>query len=250
LLLIYLVVFGGFACLFPLAFYCLVLANLNNRRRPTLVPGPADFTGVLLATAGFLIVGGPLVLSGLHENWRRLMVRGSFADIRAALAEAEWPWLVAWAGYFVLVVGGAAWLLRRRRAASVVYNIDSTAGQKLIADLLDRLDLPWTRREGVYSIGFDTPPRRTTTAPEGVPVGQAVLALTAAPALRHLTLHWLYDSGTVRRRFESELRDALGAMETPDSPVAGWFLTAATALFSVLLVLLGLLVMVLWQLRA
>ena len=54
MLLIYLVVFGGFACLFPLAFYGLVLTSLNNRRRPTFVPGPADFAGVLIATAGFL----------------------------------------------------------------------------------------------------------------------------------------------------------------------------------------------------
>ena len=64
-------VLAGFACLFPPALYCLVLASVNNRRRPTLVSGPLDFAGVLLASAGFLIVGGPLALAGMHDAWRR-----------------------------------------------------------------------------------------------------------------------------------------------------------------------------------
>jgi hypothetical protein len=255
LLVIFLVVFGGFACLFPLAFYCLVLANLNNRRRPTLVPGPSDFAGVLLATAGFVIVGGPLILAGLHESWRRGLLRGSFASIRAALAESTSPWLLLWATYFAIVVGGAVWLLLRRRAVSVVYNIDPAAGQKLVAELLDHLGLPWGRRDGAYLIDSQGQPstaRRSASRSERasrMPVGQTVLEVTEAPVLRHLTLRWTAGNGAARSRFEAELRNALEHVESPANPAAGWFLTAASTLFIVLLALLGLFILFLYLLR-
>jgi hypothetical protein len=79
---------------------------------------------------------------------------------------------------------------------------------------------------------------------------QAVLEVTEAPALRHLTLRWTGEYGLVRPRFEAALRDALGAVESPESPVAGWFLTAATGLFALLLILLGLFILFLYHLRS
>ena len=41
---------GTFVCVFPLMLYCLFLAGLNNRPRPTLVAGSWDFAMVVLAT--------------------------------------------------------------------------------------------------------------------------------------------------------------------------------------------------------
>jgi hypothetical protein len=241
----HLAAFGGFACLFPLAFYCLILTNLNNRRRPTLVSGPADFAGVLLATAGFLIVGGPVVLAGLYEGWRRSVMRGDFVTIRAALAGSSWQWLAVWAAYFAVVVGGAGWLLWRRRSVSVVYNIDPAGGQKLIGELLDGLRLPWVRRGASYAIGLTGSPDSVRKSAE-----RAVLEVTQAPALRHLTLHWTGEYRPVRPRFEAALQEALEGMEAPESPVAGWFLTAATGLFALLLILLGLFILFLYHLRS
>jgi hypothetical protein len=236
LALVYLVVFGGFACLFPLAFYCLVMSSVNARRRPTAVSGTTDFAGVLLATAGFWIVGGPLILFGLHEAWRRQALRGSFATIRAALDESSGPWLAAWVGYFVLVVVGAGWLLFRRRAVTVVYNIDPTDAQKLVPGLLDQLGLPWARRNGGHIIGGERQ--------------SVVMDVTVVPAMRHATFRWSPCTGDVRRRVEAELQRAVTTMEAPESPVAGWLLTASTGLFALLLILLGLFVALLWSLRA
>jgi hypothetical protein len=248
-------VFGGFACLFPLAFYCLVLANVNGRRRPTFVPGPVDFAGVLLATSGFLIIGGPLVLVGVHEVWRRQELRGSFAAIRSALTESSGPWLAVWAGYFVAVVGGAAWLLLRRRSVSVIYNIDPTDAQKLIPDVLDSLGLEWTGRGAAYYVGFASPASAGPPAPFGpeeMPVvtgERAVLGVTIVPAMRHLTLRWSFATGDLRRQVEAEVRRALTGLDAPSNPAAGWLLAAATGLFGLLVVLLGLFVTVLWRLR-
>jgi hypothetical protein len=218
LAVIYLVVFGGFACLFPLATYCLIMASVNGRRRPTVVSGAADFAGVLVATAGFLIVGGPLILAGLHEAWRRQALRGSFATIRTALDAASGPWLVAWLGYFVFVVGGTAWLMFRRRAMTVIYNIDPIDAQKVVADL--------TGRRG-----------------PGLP------AVTVVPGMRHATVRWPVASGEVRRQLESDLRRAVADLESAPNPFAGWLLAAATGLFALLLIMLGLYVGLLWSLR-
>jgi hypothetical protein len=238
------VVFGSFACLFPLAFYCLVVASLNNRRRPVLVTGPADFAGVLLATAGFLIVGGPLALAGLRYAWRQTLLSGSFAAAFRSLFDTSSPWLLLWAGYFVLVVGGSLWLLWRRRTATVIYNLDAGALHKLIPDTLDRLNLPWTRSSGTYYIGFAHPADGGGLAALGpsalpvAPVARAVLEVTAAPALRNVTLHWTYGGESVRRQVEDELRHVLEGVESSENPAAGWFLSAATVLFVLLLVLL------------
>jgi hypothetical protein len=254
LALIYLVVFGGFACLFPLATYCLVLASLNGRRRPTVVAGPADFAGILLATSGFLIVGGPLILAGLHEAWRRQALRGSFATIRAALTESSGPWFIAWAAYFVVVVVGAAWLVARRRSIVVIYNIDATDAQKLVPDVLARLGHSWTQRGSTYYIGF-TPAGPTVGSgfgPEAVPIlraERAVLGVTVVPAMRHATVRWSFATGDVRRRIEAEVREAVAGLEAPHNPIAGWLLAFASGLFAMLLLLLGMFVAFLWSLR-
>src|SRR5207237_2461249 len=103
----------------------------------------ADFAGVLLATAGCLIVGGPLILAGAQQGWRRTLRHRSFAAAFHDLPELSWPWLLLWVAYFVLVAGGSAWLLWRRRSSTSVYNIDPAAPDKLIPALLDPLDPPW-----------------------------------------------------------------------------------------------------------
>ena len=115
-LLIPLLLIATFVCLFPLMLYCLFLAGVNNRPRPTLVSGPWDFAMVILATAGFWLIGGPVVLAGFREQTKHILLRGSFATIRDHLHVNNWPWALLWAGYFVLIVAGSAWVLRRRRA--------------------------------------------------------------------------------------------------------------------------------------
>jgi hypothetical protein len=204
-----------------------------------------------LATAGFLIVGGPLILSGIHDTWRLIVFRGNFASIRAYLAESSTPWLFLWAGYFVLVVGGSAWLLWRRRNVSVVYNLDAATAHAVIADALDRLNLPWTRHDAVYFIGFGSLEPAKALGPSNLPdvtAARAVLEMMPAPALRHVTLAWSYSDGKLQQPFDTEFRRALEKVGSPENPAAGWFLGAATVLFVLLLILLALFIVFLWNL--
>jgi hypothetical protein len=233
--MLYLVVFGGFACLFPLAFYCLLLASWNARRRPLFVSGPADFAGVLIATSGFLIVGGPLILYRLHAAVEGMGTHPSFTAAWFALGRMGWPWRLAWIGYFVAVVGGAVWLLIRRRSFGVVYNIDPAIGERMIVAVLNRLGLRWVQRGTAFWIGEDA---------DGV-----LLIVTISPRLRHMMLDWSADDGDVRPRFEAEFQAALTEIVSPPNPFAGWLVTAATCLFALLIVLLALLLRWLWQLR-
>jgi hypothetical protein len=237
LMIAYLVVFGGFACLFPLAFYCLMLASWNSRRRPLIVSGPADFAAVILATSGFLIAGGPLILVGLHDAWRAHLLHGTLAEISHGLGESSGWWLIVWLSYFLIVVCGSAWLLIRRRNVSVVYNIDPTDAEKLLPEAIHRLGVPLLRRGTSYFVEFanDSSPCWT------------LLDLTVGPALRHLTLHWSGNSGDARRRIEAEIRQVLATTESPENPAAGWLLTAATGLFALLLVLVAMFVFRVWH---
>jgi hypothetical protein len=237
--MVYLVVFGGFTCLFPLAFYCLLLASWNNRRRPFFVNGPADFAGVLVATSGFLIVGGPLILYRLHAAAEGSVAHPSFTAAWFALGRIGWVWLLAWCGYFVAVVGGAVWLLIRRRSVSVVYNIDPAEAGQLVPTLLNRLDVEWVQRGREFWIE-----RPQEEAFDGV-----VLDVTIRPKMRHMALDWSSNAGGVRQRFEADLKAALAEIASPHNPFSSWLVTAATAIFTLLLVLLGLLLHWLWRLR-
>src|SRR5438094_4434992 len=144
-LLIPLLLIGTFVCLFPLMLYCLSLAGINNRPRPTLVPGSWDFAMALLATAGFWMVGGPVVLAGIHEQTQRVLLRGSFSTIRNHFHVTNWPWGLLWAGYFLFVVVGSAWLLRLRRAVTVVYQIDADAAHAAVETALAQSGWSWAR---------------------------------------------------------------------------------------------------------
>jgi hypothetical protein len=240
LLLLYLIVIGAFLCLFPLAFYLLTLANWNGRRRPVFLSGPADFGGVLLATAGFLILGGPLILAGLHEIWRRSTLTGSFHDIRVHLPEPSWPWYFASGAYLLLVVGGAAWLLIRRLPVSVIYNIDPADADNLVPVTLNRMGLSWARRGSAYWIEWV----------ERIGIRRIVADVTIAPVMRHMTLRWIATPVDVRPQVEAELRQTLAKIDSPVNPLAAWLLTAATGLFALLLGLLGWFLMILWRLRS
>jgi hypothetical protein len=139
---------------------------------------------------------------------------------------------------------------------SVVYNIDPSDTQKLIPDVLDQLAFDWVKRGSSYYIGFaalTAGERPGAFGPTKLTVlrgGRAVLDVTVVPAMRHATLRWTFVTGDVRRRVEAELRDALAGTDAPENPVAGWLLTAATGLFALLLVMVGLFVVTLWRARA
>jgi hypothetical protein len=231
LLAFYLTVFGGFLCLIPLALYCLILAGINRRRHPTLISGAADVGLTLLALSGFLIVGGPVVLSGMQGLWRRWAYSGSFESMGQLIGEPAWPWIVVHGLYFVLVVGGAAMALRRAGSRSVALNADYAGIRAALDQSCDRLGIPVAEQGSRLNLGG------------------AMLELRSAPVLRSVTLDWMSDASRVRRVVEEELRKVLLMTDAPRSPVASWLMAAATVLFIVQMAAFGLLFLFLYYAR-
>jgi hypothetical protein len=218
-LLIPLLLIGTFVCLFPVMLYCLFLAGLNNRPRPTLVPGSWDFAMVLLATAGFWMIGGPVLLAGFQEQAKHIILRGSFTTIRDHFHVRIWPWGLLWLAYFLLVVAGSAWILRRRRTVAVLYHIDGESAHAAIEAALARSGWSWSRQNNAYVV-------------EGK--SRAVLDVAVAPTLRTVALHWQPGGEAFHEPFAAALTEVLADYASGENPVVGWLLTVAIVLFALM----------------
>jgi hypothetical protein len=268
------------AFLFPLGVYCVVLARLNRSWHPTMVAGSWDFAGVLFALSGFLLVGGPALLTGLNKQWRQVWLYGDVGVLSAR--ETDWWnfWIVLWAGYFLVVVGGAAFLLWQRRRTTSIYNIEPAQLDELLAQVLSRLDLPATRvanryfinpgvrgvaagksphAEAIQAPGLVQPANGLRINPGGSspdpsdPMSVArprppregilVLDVDVFAMMRHATLRWQGDAELTRKEVEAELAKELNHVQSGDSPVGGWLLTIAVSLLAVWCVALFLLIL-------
>ena len=87
---------------FPLATYCLFLAFLNGRRRPTVLAGNVDLMFLAVGLSGLFLAGPGRLLIPLN-------VLTFWGDI---------AWLL-WAAFYLIVVQTVVWKLRRR---IVIYN--------------------------------------------------------------------------------------------------------------------------------
>jgi hypothetical protein len=166
------------AFLFPVAIYCLILAVLNSRRHPTLVSGPWDFAGVLFATTGFLLIGGPTILAGLNSQWRYALQHGRFREVRSQPSEWWLLWILIWGVYFVVVIGGAVYVAWRRRPVTIIYNIDPVVFEDVLGRVLDQLGMEGARVANRIFIGYaggngrnhsDEPNLEAFTTPGGLP---------------------------------------------------------------------------------
>jgi hypothetical protein len=220
--------------IFPLGIYCLILGVLNRRDRPLLVSGPWDFAGVLFAASGFLLFVGPAVLSSLHERWRYYWMFGDTSTGEEMNSLAHYSWLAAWYLYYVIVVGGAAFLLRQRRCLTAIYNITFTDLEIAFARVFERLDIGWTRQGNHYLLKAAT----------GY---SAELELEPAATFHHATLHWHDVQPAIRQEIERELEKVLAGMPTPTNYAASWFLSLAS-LF-IFITLLGVLLIILISFR-
>jgi hypothetical protein len=230
------------AFIVPVAIYLFVLAVVNRSKHPVMVSGTWDFAGVLFAASGFLLVGGPAILSGLHEQWRLSWVL-SQTQLLNPLGENWYFWISLWGIYLAAVVGGAALLVRRRRNQTSIYNIEPAVLERVLLQVFDRLGLEGRRgesrrivlcqREAVLS---EQKSGRRVLAEEPGCLGG--LDVEWFPAMRHMTLHWLGMSDRLRQEMESELAMTLAEIETLPNPVSTWFLSLGIGLF--MLVFVGL----------
>jgi hypothetical protein len=243
--------------LFPLAIYLLVLGVINRRRHPLVVSGVWDFIGVLFAASGFLLFGGPAILTGLYESWRMHWLLGPTpsSGSQESFGAAVWVWAL----YFVFVVGGAALVFRRRRHLTAVYNVEPLAIEKALNEACDRHGLNPVRSGNLFLFGFGvgrTAEGRATfkdgiQAPHYLPaasepehastqgslpalddlLGQAaILEVDCFPAMNHVTLRWDPADSPLRQEIEIDLARRLGDKLGPDSELGGWLLLVGSTL--------------------
>ena len=151
---------------FPVAVYLLVLGGINRRRYPLMVSGVWDFIGVLFAASGFLLFGGPAILSSMNERTRGFWLLGR-DGLAQANPEGNWQlWVFLSLLYFGLVVLGAGFMLWRSRSLTSIYNVEPAVVEHLLEQVLTRLRLNPVRSGGLYLFGLagePAPPAPSTT---------------------------------------------------------------------------------------
>lgn len=198
-------------CVAPIAFYFCWLSTVHRRKHPTVVHGVWDTLGVVLACAGFLIVGG-LVLLGLLQNDPRLLLLGTFQEL-VGVWERQWlAWLLSLIGYLLLIVAGVSLTLRGRARSVSVYHITSDQLIASIANSIARLNWEPTDRIG-----------DTWKCKHGT------VTLQSADGMRHSTVQ-IRSGPTEQQAFFRVLRQELETVSSTDGPVLGWCTTTALSL--------------------
>jgi hypothetical protein len=265
------------AFLVPLAIYLLVLGYINRQPRPLMVSGTWDFIGVLFAASGFLLLGGPAILSSFNERWRVLWLLGE-GSTPEGLSGAWSLGMFLAALYFLVVVAGSGLVFWRQRGLTSIYNVEPSAVEGALGDVCDQLGLDPIRSgklfvfglslegptrtspsEGIQAPHFQGPslarqPTPGAIAPGGTLLGaeeflgqNAILELESFESARHVTLRWDPPESPLRPVLEAELDRRLGLAGSPDHDtglwlgLAGFTLLAAAVLIVFALVLRSLL---------
>jgi len=263
------------ACLFPLAVYCFILSILNRRSHPAVVSGAWDFAGILFAASGFVVFGGPAILSNFSEQWRVLWLTGRRASTFGLGEESGLFYILLFVLYFVAVVATSVYLLRGRRNSTSIYNIQAETLERVLGSVLDNMGLCWARAGdrlfitpanglrndpmGAKPSAVQAPHLARAAVGERLSQGEteqgrpypapmlaadgffengAVVALDYFPTMRHATLRWESGDGLLREELEAELTRALRDVFTGSNPAGAWLLGAASSLL--MLVFLGL----------
>jgi hypothetical protein len=255
------------AFLFPVTIYLLVLGVIHRRRSPLLIPGTWDFAGVLFAASGFLLIGGPVILTLLNERWRFNWFLGPQP---AGDSDESWhAGMLVWSVYFLLVALGSAVLIWLRRNTTSIYNVEPLVVERTLVGVLEGLGRRWFRSGPRFYVAgpaelhatnpgtpsgivqaphaFPAPRRQPLTADldeEDLPASLAtapMIELDLFPLMFHVGLTWHNASKPLRRQVETDLERALDRMPTADNPVGGWLLSFAAFLFCLMIGILLLL---------
>ena len=219
---------GCLVCLTPLAVYLLYLAHLNSRTPPTLIPGPWDFGAVLLGLAGFIVLGGPTLLTLVDSTWRSYAF-GNWSELKGVGEREARKWSLMATGYFLILAGVVPLLLRSRRPITAVYNVAAAMAEVRLLEVLEELGHPWRRLGGSIEIG----PKRDGAG------GPVAVRIEAFPSTAHATLRWSDPWSSVRADVEAALPAALARGGLARNPAAGWLYTAAVAVLVIMLILMA-----------
>ena len=127
------------AFLTPMAVYCWILAAINRRAKPTMVSGPWDCAGMLLASSGTLLVFVPFLLYRLF--WRIMNELPPQEDTMDGFAVVLEEWWFFWALYFTLMLLAVFLLIWWRRSKTVIYHVDPEMLGHVLHDCLEDLGL-------------------------------------------------------------------------------------------------------------
>jgi hypothetical protein len=202
--------FSGAFCVAPVSFYLCWLASVNRRDHPTVVNGVWDFVGLVAALAGFLIVGGLLLLT-IVQNDPRLFTGGDFQALRATW-EVQWlAWVTVFLGYLGLITLAVVWTVRGRSGWLSVYNVDLNSIATAIDDSLARTGVQATRSGNLWHRG------------------EPLVEVIPFHGTSHATVCLRSNDHSLRAEIERHLRDHLSRAISPGNPASAWFSTLAGA---------------------
>ena len=190
------------AFLAPLGAYLVALGLVNRRNRPLVASGVWDAAGMLFGLSGFLLAGGPAILTALHDRWRMWWLLGDPGAPRDTIESFLPWWLAASLAYFALVVAWAAWLLWRAGASTSVYATCRDDVALALDEACGELRLAPARSGDLYVFGSPA---------EGV----ATLDLEPFAALGHVALRWEPPDSPLRVPLERALADKLAETGSP-----------------------------------
>lgn len=214
----------------PLAIYLLVLATINRSSRAIMIPGTWDFAGVLLGAFGFLAFGGPAILHGLDKRLLDLVIRGGnapdFGGNRTTVVRA------AFAAYYLILVAGTVWLIRRHRNVTSIYNVNPDTFGSVLGEVLTRKQIDYVQHGNVLYLRMNRDNPIEEVAPR---VEQTTLEVDPSMRFQHVTLRWFPAEGTLRQDVENEIGRELGELASSSNPVGDWLLIVSGFLFLALL---------------
>lgn len=232
----------------PIAVYLLVLGVLNRGRHPVLVSGVWDFVGVLFAASGFLLCGGPILISLLNDRWRDAwLFQDSGPNAPDSVGSSFWLFLFFL--YYVFIVAAAVFLLRRQRHLTAIYNVQPETVETALDQVFVRLGLTPVRNGSVYS--FDATDSKQTAkgiqseaiqvAPHRMaPPGEAIdpaptLAIESFALMQHVTLRWQPAEWWLRPEIESALAQQLQEHTLQRYELGAWLTVLGVSILAITL---------------
>lgn len=198
--------------LLPLGIYLLGLGYVNRRSSPLMVSGTWDAVGLLFALSGFLIFGGPAVLTALHDRWRVLWLMGDPGAVRVSLDFYRPWWVILGCNYFVIVIAVVMWHLHRARYLTHIYNLETAIIRQELLVSCHTMNLVPKVIGDQYR--FEVGARSEN------------LQLEAFESFSHVTLCWSHPNSPVRLALERNLAERLRWVESSTSEVGPWLTVA------------------------
>ena len=190
-----------------------VLANINQRTRPTVLSGSLDYWLLILGLSGFFIMGGGVVVSLFDGGFARLLFGSSLKAIAISFAQNDRLITFLCVVYLLLLFGLIVYGYRVRRRTTAIYN----ASPELLAEPLAEL------------LGCG-PEAFLLSAPIADKESSGKVMLEESHLFRNVGLTWIGMSHQRQSRIESELAKRLDKVEVRSNPIAGLLLNIASGI--------------------